>query len=71
MRENKFPVMRARQLCVNPMPFKLLVVRGEVLHRRDHAFTLYSLDVSHRQTAGEIGIFTISFKISAPETECG
>ena len=34
--------------------------------RRDHALALNSVDVGHRQPAGEIWIFAISLEVSSP-----
>ena len=52
---------------VDSMAFEFLVVRGKVFNGRDHSFALNALDVSHRQAAGQIGIFSVPLKISSPE----
>ena len=52
---------------INSMSFELLIVRGKMLDRRNHAFPLHSLDVSHRQAPREIGIFAVPLEISFPQ----
>src|SRR5208282_4670937 len=53
--------------CIDPVSLELLIVRVKVLHRRNHAFALNSLDVSHSHATREIRIFAVAFEISAPE----
>jgi len=52
---------------VNAVALKLLVVGGEVLHRRDHLLGLHALDVRHGHARGQVGVLAVTLEVPAPE----
>ena len=52
---------------VDAVALVLLVVGGEMLHRRNHAFALHALDIGDAQLPGEIRIFAVAFEVAPPQ----
>ena len=53
-------------LLVDAVALKLLVVGGEMLHRRDHVLGLHALDERHAHARGQVGVLAVTLEIPAP-----